>query len=70
MDLFAKERKSRKAELTKLRGQLDEKQSLLDMERATFLKEKNELVSKWKRDSKKHQEFYDFMNVKVAETEK
>ena len=65
MDLFAKERKSRKKEMAKLKEQLDEKENLLQEERSAHVKEKNELVMKWQNDSEKHQEFYDYMHKKV-----
>jgi hypothetical protein len=52
MELFAKERKTKKTEIWKLKD------------------EKNELVQRWKHDSAKHQEFYEFMNHKVMDCEK
>ena len=54
MDLFAKERKSRKKELSKLKLELEEKKAKLHNERTHHLKEKNELVMRWQNDSKKH----------------
>lgn len=54
MDLFAKERKSRKKEMAKLKEQLDEKESVFQEERSSHIKEKNELVIKWQQDSEKH----------------
>ena len=34
------------------------------------MKEKQEIVQKWKKDSKKHQEFYDYITKKVKDSEK
>lgn len=47
MDLFAKERKSRKKEMAKLKEQLEQKENKFQDERSAHMKEKNELVLKW-----------------------
>ena len=65
MELFAKERKSRKKELTKLQAQVDQKNQQID----TLNKEKEEIMQRWQEDSEQHKQFYDFMHQKVQQAE-
>ena len=41
-------------EMAKLKEQLDEKEAYFQEERSGHVKEKNELVIKWQKDSEKH----------------
>ena len=50
MELFAKERKSRKKELTKLQAQVD----LKNEEIVAAHKEKEEIMKRWQEDSEQH----------------
>lgn len=65
MELFAKERSSRKKEMTKLKDQLQEKDDFIEKQKSAHQIEKNDLIQKWQKDSHKHQDFYEFMNKKV-----
>ena len=47
MELFAKERKSRKKEMAKLKDQIEEKDEIIKQERNAHIAEKNELIKKW-----------------------
>lgn len=70
MDLFAKERKTRKKEIAKLKSKLTETENTLNEERTLFRQEKSQILEKWKSDSNKHEEFYNYVNQKLAESDR
>ena len=70
MDLFAKERKARKKEIIKLRGKLADNDTQIAEDKNAHQKEKKDIMERWKHDSMKHQEFYDYINKKVEQAEK
>lgn len=69
MNLFAKERKSRKKEMSKLQAQLAQKDALIEELKRTHLQEKTKMLQKWRDDTKLHEQYQIYMDQKVKESQ-
>ena len=62
MQLFAKERKSRKKEMQKLQQQLDQKQKDLEIEELKHKSYKIKVMENLEKETEKHSEYYKVMH--------
>lgn len=69
MDMFARERKTKKKELSRLKQVVSDQQTQMDAAGAHFKQEKEGIMAKWQKDSKQHQQFYEFITRKMNDTE-